>query len=155
MFDGAASTSGSPPPLDDQRLEALATALNSTAIHLLRRIRRSDEAMGLSPSKASALSVLVFGGPCGLGALAAAEQVTAPSMSRTVAALEATGHVRREVDAHDRRAVVLHATPKARRVLDRGRRLRVESLVRELRVLAPGDVEALERATEVLRRLEG
>lgn len=154
MPDGRSSTSRAERPAQHDRLEALATALNSAAIHLLRRIRRSDEAMGISPSKASALSVLVFGGPCSLGALAAAEQVTAPSMSRTVTTLEAEGYVRREVDPDDRRAVILHATPKARRVLERGRRLRVESLVRELSALAPDDLDALGRAVEVLRGLE-
>lgn len=154
MPDIHSSTSRGDSPPDD-RLEAIATGLNSTAIHLLRRIRRSDEAMGISPSKASALSVLVFGGPCSLGVLAAAEQVTAPSMSRTVAALEAEGYVLREPDTNDRRAVILRATPKARRLLERGRRLRVESIVRELQALSQPDLEALERAIEVLRRLEG
>lgn len=155
MPDDRSSSAGGTRSPEAERLEALATALNSAAIHLLRRVRRSDEAMGISPSKASALSVLVFGGPCSLGALAAAEQVTAPSMSRTVAALESEGYVRREGDPHDRRAVILRATPKARRMLERGRRLRVESLVRELEAAAPDDLEALERAVEVLRRLEG
>lgn len=110
--------------------------------------------MGISPSKASALSVLVFGGPCSLSALAAAEQVTPPSMSRTVTALQADGYVRCETDPHDRRALVIHATTKAQRLLERGRRLRVESLARELAPLPLADLEALERAVEVLRRLE-
>lgn len=136
------------------RLEALATDLNSAAIHLLRRIRRSDEAMGITPSKASALSVLVFGGPCSLSALAAVEQVTPPSMSRTVANLESVGFVRCEVDTHDRRALVIHATPKAKRLLERGRRLRVEPLVTELQGLSVSNRLALERAVEVLRHLE-
>lgn len=129
--------------------------MNGAAIHLLRRIRLSDRAMGISPTKASALSVLVFGGPCSLTALAAAEQVTAPSMSRTIAALETGGYVRREPDPRDRRAQVLHATPKAQALLESGRRLRVESLVRELSVLAPAEVATLERAMAVLQRLEG
>lgn len=139
---------------DTPRLEALAASLNSAAIHLLRRIRLSDRAMGISPTKASALSVLVFGGPCSLTALAAAEQVTAPSMSRTVAALETAGYVRREPDPRDRRAQVLHATPEARALLESGRRLRVESLVRELSTLPTVEVATLERAMAVMQRLE-
>ena len=133
---------------------ALASGLNSAAIQLLRRIRHSDLAMGITPSKASALSVLVFGGACSLSALAAAEQVTPPSMSRTVAALRADGYVRVETDPRDRRAVVIHATPKAQHLLERGRRLRVESLVAELAPLSEADRAALERAVEVLSRLE-
>lgn len=151
---GMPSTQSASRSAASARLEALATGLNSAAIHLLRRIRRADLAMGISPTKASALSVLVFGGPCSLAALAAAEQVTPPSMSRTVAILESEGYVRREVDRQDRRALVLHATPKARRVLERGRRLRVESLTRELVGLSSADIATLERAVALLQSLE-
>ena len=136
------------------RLETLADGLNSAAIHLLRRIRASDRLMGVSPSKASALAVLVFGGPHSLSALAADEQVTAPSMSRTVTALEAEGYVTREPDPADGRAVVISPTAKARRTLQRGRKLRIEALASELASLSEADLDALERAVEALRRLE-
>ena len=53
----------------------VADRVHSSAIHLLRRLRRVDEETGLSAPKLSALSVLVFGGPCSMGRLAAAEQV--------------------------------------------------------------------------------
>ncbi|MBW3537268.1 MAG: MarR family transcriptional regulator [Actinobacteria bacterium] len=66
----------------------LAQQLNSVAIHLVRRLRRADESLGITPARLSALSVLVFGGPCTLTELAAAEQVAGPTMSRIVAALE-------------------------------------------------------------------
>ena len=52
---------------DQQRLADLATELNSVAIHLVRRLRREDEALGVSAARLSALSVLVFGGPRTLG----------------------------------------------------------------------------------------
>ena len=139
----------------DARLEALADGLNSTAIHLLRRVRASDRVMGVSPAKASALAVLVFGGPHSLSALAADEQVTAPSMSRTVTALEAEGYVIREPDPADGRALVISATVKARRMLRRGRTLRIQALASELAALPEADLDALERAVEALRRLEG
>jgi DNA-binding MarR family transcriptional regulator len=138
----------------DDRLAAVANGLNSAAIHLIRRIRRTDAEMEISPSKASALSVLVFGGPCHLNALAAAEQVTPPSMSRTVATLQAEGFVRCETDPRDRRAMLIRATEKAVRLLERGRARRVESLARELEGLPGEDLAALARAVEVLRRLE-
>ena len=48
----------------------LADGLHSAAIHLLRRLRRQDDASGLSAPQLSALSVIVFGGPITLGALA-------------------------------------------------------------------------------------
>ena len=67
--------------------DAVADRLHSAAIHLLRRLRREDDASGQSAPRLSALSVLVFGGPQTIGALAAAEQVRVPTMSRVVAAL--------------------------------------------------------------------
>ena len=80
---------------DERRVEALAIELNSAAIHLLRRIRESDAQLGVSPSRLSALSVVVFAGPLSLGALASAEQVTPPTMSRLVDALASAGLVTR------------------------------------------------------------
>src|SRR5687767_115077 len=89
----------------------IASRLHSASIHLLREVRRQDPESGLSPARLSALSVLVFGGPRTLGALAAAEQVTAPTMTRLVAALEADGYLSRRPSPSDRRAVIVDATP--------------------------------------------
>src|SRR6476661_10655355 len=80
-----------------------AIRLHSAAIHLLRRLRREDDASGLSAPRLSALSVVVFGGPLTLGALAAAEQVRPPTMTRIVSALEAAGLVQREPGPRDGR----------------------------------------------------
>jgi DNA-binding MarR family transcriptional regulator len=137
------------------RLEALATGLHSVAIHLLRRVRESDATLGVSLSRLSALSVVVFGGPCSLGELAAAEQVTPPTMSRLVDALTATGLVTRRPAEDDRRAVVIEATDQGRALIYEGRRMRVERLTSQLRGLSPDDLAALEEAVDVLRRLEG
>src|SRR3954452_9515904 len=81
----------------------LADRLHSAAIHLLRRLRREDDASGLPAPQLSALSVIVFGGPITLGALAAAEQVRPPTITRVVATLEESGLVVRETDDADRR----------------------------------------------------
>src|ERR1039458_423759 len=67
---------------------AAADRLHSAAIHLLRRVRKQDEASGVGPAQLSALSVLVFAGPKTLRALAAPEQVKPPTMSRIVAGLK-------------------------------------------------------------------
>ena len=87
--------------LSSSRQTEVADRLHSAAIHLLRRIRKVDEASGLSAARLSALSVLVFGGPTTVGALARAEQVSAPTMSRLVSGLERDGFVVREVDEAD------------------------------------------------------
>jgi DNA-binding MarR family transcriptional regulator len=76
----------------------LADQLHSASIHLLRGVRRVDARSGLPPAQLSALSVVVFGGPLSLGALAAAEQVRPPTMTRIVDALEAAGLVTRRPD---------------------------------------------------------
>src|SRR4029077_15627999 len=70
-------------PLDSRDV---ADRVHSAAIHLLRRVRRVDEESGITAALLPALSVLVFGGPTTLGALARAEQVSAPTMSRLVTA---------------------------------------------------------------------
>ena len=60
-------------------VDAVADRLHSAAIHLLRRLRVEDEALGISAPRLSALSVLVFAGPRRVGELAEAEQVEPPT----------------------------------------------------------------------------
>ena len=132
-----------------------ADRLHSAAIHLLRRLRREDTAIGLAPARLSALSVLVFGGPATLTNLAAAEQVQAPTMTRIVQALEADGLVRREPVPGDRRGARLVATARGRRVLHEGRRRRVARLAADLAALPDAERRALDRAVDVLERLGG
>src|SRR5262252_9430803 len=81
----------------------LAQRLHTVAIRLLRRARREDAAMGLPPGQASALSVLVFGGPKALSELAAIEQVQPPTMTRMIDALEKAALVSRVPNPTDRR----------------------------------------------------
>ncbi len=142
-----------PAGLPDDTEVAFASRLNSVGVHLIRRLHREDEALGITPARLSALSVLVFGGPHSLRALAADEGVSAPTMSRIVAALDAEGLARRSPDRDDARAIQIVATAKGRRVMERGRSLRVQALAAELRSFAPKDVAALERALPLLERL--
>src|SRR5919108_2102253 len=99
--------------------EDVAGALHSAAIHVLRAVRAADKEAPIGPAQLSALSVLVYGGPRTVGALAAAEQVRSPTMSGIVAALERRGLVRREPHGRDRRSSVLHATRRGRALLER------------------------------------
>jgi DNA-binding MarR family transcriptional regulator len=133
-------------------VSSTADRLHSASIHLLRRVRKEDEASGLSPARLSALSVVVFGGPLALGRLAAAEQVRPPTMTRIVSALEEDGLVRREPAARDRRSVVVAATPKGSRLLQRARRRRIESLVGLLGSLGEREIRTLEDAAAILER---
>lgn len=127
--------------------------MHSAAIHLIRRVREVDGAMGVTPARASALSVLVFGGARTLTELARAEQVTPATMSKLVSALEAEGLVRREPDPNDARAVRLEATARARRILERGRARRTEYLDALFGELSDREREIVRRAAEIVDRL--
>jgi DNA-binding MarR family transcriptional regulator len=135
-------------------LESLASRLNSAAIHLVRRLRRADESLGVTPARLSALSVLVFGGPSRISDLAAAEQVAGPTMSKIVMGLEAAGLVSRRPDPDDRRAVILNATARGRSLMERGRAQRVDRLASELATLSAADLSTLNRAARILSALE-
>jgi len=134
---------------------AAAERLHSAAIHLLRRLRREDDASGLTAPRLSALSVLVFGGPHTLGALAAAEQVRPPTMTRLVAALERLGLATRGPDPDDGRLVLVRATARARAVLEAGRARRVSALAARLAALDDAERRALEAAIPALERVAG
>jgi DNA-binding MarR family transcriptional regulator len=130
--------------------ERVANRLHSAAIHLLRRVRTADDSMGLSGPAASALSVVVFGGPITLGALAAAEQVQPPTITRVVKGLEAARLVRREADHADGRVQRVSATAKGRRTLEAGRARRVATLTAALVRLPAAELRALEAAVHIL-----
>ena len=132
---------------------AVADALHSAAIHLLRGVRKEDERTGVGPARLSALSVLVFAGPLRLTELARIEQVKPPTMTKVVAGLEAAGLVRRRTDAEDARAVRLEATPRGTKLLQEGRRRRVGRLAAALQSLAPDELEVLARAAAIIEQV--
>src|SRR5260370_42135777 len=101
-----------PPPPREPDAAAVANQLHSAAIHLLRRVRLEDDGMGLTAPLASALSVIVFGGPLSLGALARADQVRPPTISRVVAQLERRGLGGREACGAGRSGAPARGTPE-------------------------------------------
>ncbi|MGQ0559817.1 MAG: MarR family winged helix-turn-helix transcriptional regulator [Sphingosinicella sp.] len=131
----------------------VANRLHRASIRLLRTLRREDQGSGLSGSRLSALSVIAFGGPTSLAALAEAEQVRPPTMSRIVEALVAAGLVTREIDPDDRRSIRLEATAKGRRLMEAGRERRVKALSARIALLVPSEQRALARGAEVLEQL--
>lgn len=132
---------------------ALADRLHSLAIHLLRRIRRGDEAAGLSAPRLSALSVVIYRGPLSLTELARAEGVTAPTMTRLVQALVKAGLVEKTVNASDNRVVELRATADGRRTLDIARAERLAAMRVLLERLTPDEAAVVERAVASLEPL--
>jgi DNA-binding MarR family transcriptional regulator len=142
-----------PPPSTTPTTTDLADRLHSAAIHLLRRLRREDDASGLPAPQLSALSVIVFAGPITLGELARAEQVRPPTISKLIVELEARGLVARELDAADRRIVRVRSTARGTKVLHDGRQRRVAALVASLGSLSTRDRALLARALPVLERI--
>lgn len=143
---------------DGTSLAAVASRLHAAAIHLLRRLRAedagaSDAGAGITPARLSALSVLVFRGPCSISELAAAEQVAVPTMSRLVAALEKRGLVTRRPDPSDGRAVRLEPSREGRRMLEEGRDRRLERLAALLSRLEREEVETVARSARLLETL--
>src|SRR5208282_4548650 len=110
---------------------AVADRLHSTSIHLLRRLRVVDRA---------------------IGDLAAAEQVRPPTMSRIVAGLERAKLVRRRA-GRDKRSTQIAATKEGTRILMEGRRRRVEVLANGLRTLNPTELQKLDEFAQVIQQV--
>jgi DNA-binding MarR family transcriptional regulator len=127
--------------------------MHSAAIHLLRWVSREDPPAGVSPARLSALSVLVFAGPQRISELALMERVKMPTMSRLVAAMEGEGLVRRERHGTDGRVVVLHATAKGKRILDRALELRLALLESLLSKATAREIATVREAAEIVDRL--
>jgi DNA-binding MarR family transcriptional regulator len=130
----------------------IADRLHSAAIHLLRRVRRTDTLTGIPAAQLSALSVLM-GGPRTLGEMATAEQVRPPTMSTLVRDMERAGLVRRSGDADDARVVRLEMTPKGRRLLAKGREMRIADIERRIRRLRPAEAGTVANAVAIVERM--
>lgn len=141
-----------PPGSPRTKRHRVANALNSTAIHALRAARVDDSSTGLTPERLSLLSVLVYSGPATMSALARAEQVSAPAITRIVSALEEAGLVRRSAVAADRRQTLVTATAAGTRLLERGRRARIDRLAAVLETLDPDELDQVAAGLALVRR---
>jgi len=149
-----------------------AESLHAAAIHLLRKLRRTDtqisgqsgphshagpargaSAWTANPARLSALSVIVFSGPITLGRLAQAEQVRPPTMTRIVHALEAQSLVTKSGDPNDRRTIRIAATMKGKRLLLEGRNRRLHTLSTQIAALTPAEQATLCQALPILHKL--
>lgn len=131
----------------------LAAALRIAVLRLSRRLRaeRGDESLTLS--QLSALGSLEHFGSCSPTALAQAERVQPPSMTRVIAALEQHGYAVRAPHDKDRRQAVIAITDAGRQMLDETRRRRTVFLAAALEDLSGAEREALSAAIPLLQRL--
>jgi DNA-binding MarR family transcriptional regulator len=133
--------------------EALAFKLHAAMLHMMRRVRREDDAFGLSAPRMSALSTVAFGQTRTIGEMASMEQVSPPTMTRLVDALQENGLVLREPDPADRRTVRVRATALGRRTIEQGRRRRVAFLAAKLQTLPTESLRALDVASDAILRI--
>ena len=124
----------------------VAELLHSAAIHVLRYARQADRYSAIGPAQLSALSVLVYGGPCNLRELADAEQVAPPTMPRIVAALRRGGYVRLKRSPDDARSSIVETTAKGAAALEKARTARLDLIDGLLSRNAHADIALLGKA---------
>jgi len=130
----------------------LAGTLRFLVARLHRQLRHQDHS-GLSPSLGAALATVARHGPMSLSSLAAAEQVSAPTVTKLVDKLEARGLVLRKADAADKRVCKVQITVTGRRQLADIRTRRTAWLAGRLHDLPAADLRRLADAVDVLEAL--
>ena len=85
--------------------------------------------------------------------LADIEKVSAPSMTRTVAAIVDNGWAGRAGDPDDGRQVIVTLTAAGRQVLRETRRAREGWMAKRFSDLSDDEIETLARATTILERI--
>lgn len=133
----------STPPADGPALAETAERLHSVAVRLLRRARVADRSASVGPAQLSALSFLYFSGPVPLTALAQAEQVAQPTMTRIVASLEKSGAATRSPSPDDGRVQLVEITASGRSIFETARSRRLEIIEALLGRLDPATTRAL------------
>jgi DNA-binding MarR family transcriptional regulator len=127
--DGIAGAGGAEMP--DANLVRAAGELRVAVSRIVRRFRQQWVIGELTAAELSVLTRLDQSGPCGLAALASAEQVSAPAVCVTLTVLQDKGLVARGPDPEDGRRVVVSLTENgladltARRSALAGRLVRV------------------------------
>jgi DNA-binding MarR family transcriptional regulator len=131
----------------------LAGRLRFGVMRLSRTLRRQAEP-GISPSQLATLSTVERSGPITVGKLAESERVRPPTMTKIVAALVEAGLATRRPDPLDRRVAWVLVTPEGKKLIRTARRRGDEWLARRLKTLPPQELAVLDRASEILDRLQ-
>ena len=125
------------------------------AVAPLERHLRQQGADPYTPTQLSVIGAIYRHGPIPIGELASRERLSAPTISKVVASLEAAGIVERFPDAQDRRVCRVAITPAGQRWITKGRAQRNEWLADKIINLSAADRAALASAIPVLERLIG
>lgn len=137
--------------LSPSAVTALAGEIRLACMRISRRVR-FESTHEVPPHQFSVLARLEEA-PRTPGELAEIERVSAPSMTRTVAALVERGLVARTADPSDGRQVILSLTAEARKVLKEIRRRRDQWMTVRVKGLSPEEQEVLRKAASILSRV--
>lgn len=132
----------------------IAPRLRMAVLRLARRLRQ-EAPEGITQSQLSVLAVLHRAGPLGIGALADAERLKPPTVTRIVDQLEGRGLVSRVPDPGDGRCVRVELTPEGSELVAGTRRRRDAFLAERLADLGPGERAGIDDAVDLLERLFG
>lgn len=135
------------------RPSTLAGELRVALAKSTRRIRSRRGAADLPDPQFNVLAILLREGPLTPGALADAEHVQPPSMTRTVNALVDLGFVRKSEHPTDGRQVVVSLTELGEAEVRETRRRRDAWLAEQLKTLTPEERRTLAQAAVLLRRI--
>ena len=129
---------GEPALLSDDMLHAVLAFYR-----LSRSLRNADLIRDLTWERLSTLSVVARREPVSISQLSLAEDVTAPTISRTVAALQNQSLVRCVANRSDGRSVLVSSTAKGRATLQKGMVRTLEQIAELLTRLDSQELEAL------------
>ena len=135
---------GEPALLSDDMLHAVLAFYR-----LSRSLRNADLIRDLTWERLSTLSVVARREPVSISQLSVAEDVTAPTISRTVAALQNQALVRCVANRSDGRSVLVSSTAKGRATLQKGM---VRTLEQIAELLARLDAQELEALANIIRQ---
>ncbi|WP_052863105.1 MarR family winged helix-turn-helix transcriptional regulator [Streptomyces niger] len=133
-------------------IDVSAEELMDAVERLVRHVRQSANAGGLSTAASSALGRLGREGPYRLTELARAEGVSQPNMTQVVTRMERAGLVRRVADSSDGRGVLVEATDTGLEIFRQRRAERTHALQLLVEELSEPEQQAVKVALPALAR---
>ena len=130
-----------------------AIRLRGVISKLARELNASSTGEGLTPSQASALSLIVARGPLGLTELGERERINPTMLSRVIGRLVEMNLITRTPDPADLRSVSVLSTAAGRRVDKKVKARRAAAVSECLALLPAGQVTALTEALPALENL--
>jgi DNA-binding MarR family transcriptional regulator len=132
--------------------EELAAGLRLSVTRLARLLRQQSD-VGLTPTQLAALATINRRGPLPIGTLADEEQIGAPTATKIVDKLQASGYVERHPDPTDRRVSRVSMTAAGRTLMADIQARKTAWLTTRLADLPADELATLTDALAVLEHL--